>query len=144
MSDDIRVLLVDDEEEFTRLLAERLRARGLVVDTVPNGLEAIKKVKEHNYDAVLLDMVMPQMDGIETLKHIHEMNEELQVILLTGHATVQKGVEAIKLGAMDFLEKPADLKKIMEKIQEARKQKMLLMTKRMEDTIDDIIKKMGW
>ncbi len=139
-----RVLLVDDEEEFISVLSERMETRGIKVDTAPSGKEALKKVEERSYDAIILDLQMPEMDGIETLKNLQAINPDLQIILLTGYATLEKGIEAVKLGAMDFLEKPADIHKLMEIIKEASNRKMMLVEKRAEDEIKKILKTKGW
>lgn len=143
MSDD-RILIVDDEDDFTRILSERLAARGLSVDVADSGPAALEKVRGKAFDVVVLDMVMPVMDGMETLKKLKEENPELQVILLTGHATVEKGVKAIQMGAADFLEKPADIDRLMEKIRDAKVKKTLLVEKRWRDRIGDILKEKGW
>ncbi len=139
-----RVLLVDDEADFTEVLSERMKTRGLQVETAENGLEAIKKACDEPYDAIVLDLLMPGMDGIETLKSLLEKNPDLQIILLTGHGSLEKGIEAVKLGAVDFLEKPADLTKLMEKIEEAGDKKMLLVEKKAEEDIKNILKTKGW
>ncbi|MFZ5979047.1 MAG: response regulator, partial [Candidatus Zixiibacteriota bacterium] len=115
-----RVLLVDDEQEFRDVLSERLKILNLDVDTAAGGREAIELVEKKSYDAVILDLAMPEMDGIETLQRLLEIRQELQIIVLTGHATVQHGVNAIKLGAVDFIEKPARLEDLAEKIQKAQ------------------------
>jgi len=141
---DARVLLVDDEVEFANVLAERMRARGLEIDTAENGEIALEKVKVKTYDAVLLDLAMPGLDGIETLKLMLGVNPDLQIILLTGQATLEKGVEAIKLGALEFLEKPAQIDQLMEKIEKAKNIKMDLADDRLDSMIDDILKKKGW
>ncbi|MFC2130393.1 response regulator [Bacteroidota bacterium] len=141
---DSKVLLVDDEIEFTSVLSERLANRGCNVETANDGLEAIKKVKDVTYDAVILDFSMPGLDGIETLKILLEKKPDLQVILLTGKATLEKGVEAVKIGAKDVLEKPADINKIIEKIKEAQIEKMLIVNKESENKIKDILKSKGW
>ena len=143
MADD-KVLLVDDEKEFTRILSERMETRGLTVVTAKNGPAALKKAEKERFDAIILDMSMPEMDGIETLKRLLEINPDLQVIMLTGHATLEKGVEAVKLGAMDFLEKPADMDKLLAKISEAKAKKMVLVEKRTEQKIRGILKSKGW
>lgn len=143
MSDE-KVLLVDDEEEFTHVLAERMESRGLTIVTVESGPAAIKKAEEEPFDAIILDMIMPDMDGIETLKRLREINPDMQIIMLTGYATLEKGIEAVKLGAMDFLEKPADIKKLLEKIKEAKVKKMVLVEKRTEGKIKEILKSKGW
>lgn len=139
-----RVLIVDDEKAFSSVLAERMETRGFQVDTVESGHEAIAQVQKSNYDAIVLDLAMPKLDGIATLKQLLEINPDLQIILLTGHATVEKSVEALKQGAMEFLEKPADFKMLIAKIKAAQARKTLLFEQRMEDAISDIIKKKGW
>jgi DNA-binding NtrC family response regulator len=139
-----RILLVDDEDEFASILSERLTARGIHVETVTNGEAAVEKVRAADFDVVVLDMVMPGMDGIETLKLLREKRPDLQVILLTGHATVEKGVNAMKLGAADFLEKPAEISDLLAKIEEAHSRKMLLIERRNRKKIDDILKSKGW
>ena len=138
------VLLVDDEVDFSEALAERMRQRGLEVDTVENGMKALEQVAQKVYDAVLLDLAMPGMDGIETLKRMLQAKPDLQVILLTGKATVEKGVEAVKLGALEFLEKPAKIDTLMDRIQTAQARSVELSESRVEDMISDILKKKGW
>ena len=139
-----KVLLVDDEVEFTKTLSERLESRGLKVDSANSGEEALKKIGEASYDAIFLDLAMPGMDGIETLKSLLAENPDLQVILLTGHASIDKSVEAVKLGAKDFLEKPAKIDNLIAKIKEAQTEKMLIVEKRTEDEIKKILKSKGW
>ena len=139
-----KVLLVDDELEFTRVLSERMKSRGVDVDIAASGREALEKVRDKSYDAIILDLSMPEMDGIETLRHLVEDNPDLQVILLTGHGTLEKGIEAVRLGAMDFLEKPAEIQKLMEKVQVAKANKMLLVEKRMEEKIKGILETKSW
>jgi Trk K+ transport system NAD-binding subunit/CheY-like chemotaxis protein len=130
-----KVLLVDDEKEFLDTMAERMEARDMDVTTTTSPKEALEKAQEENYDAIILDLMMPEMDGLETLKELKKKNPDLQVILLTGHATVQKGVEAMKLGATDLLEKPADLKVLTEKIKKAHTRKMVLVQKKAEEKV---------
>ena len=139
-----KVLLVDDDADFTDVVSERMESRGVGVDTAASGPEALEKVRDKSYDAIILDLAMPEMDGIETLKRLLADNPDLQVILLTGHATLAKGVEAIKLGAMDFLEKPAEIQKLMEKIEQAKANRMLLVEKRSEEKLKEILKTKWW
>ncbi|HKL83550.1 MAG TPA: response regulator [Desulfobacter sp.] len=143
MSDE-KVLIIDDEQEFTQALAERMTTRGMTVSTSSSAIEGLKNVEEHSFDVVVLDLQMPEMDGIETLKVLKKKNPELQVILLTGHATVEKGIEAMKLGAMDLLEKPADMTTLTEKIKKAQAQKMILVEKKSEERIKNIMETRGW
>ena len=139
-----KVLLVDDEVEFLDTLSERMRTRGMEVATANTGIEALQKVEKEAYDVIILDLMMPGVDGLEALKILKAKRPELQVILLTGHATVEKGIEAMKLGAMDFLEKPADLSLLTEKIKKAQAKKMLIVEKQNEDKIKKILEEKGW
>jgi len=139
-----KVLLVDDEKEFVETLAMRLETRGLKVDIAETGEMAVEKVQKRSYDAILLDLAMPGMDGIETLKCLRKLNPDSQVILLTGQATVKKATEAMRLGALDLLEKPVDIKVLVEKIEEAATNKMRLFEKRIGDEMTDILGKKGW
>ena len=138
------VLLVDDEEQFLDTLSQRLELRGIKVDTVTGGKEAMEKISTKKFDAIVLDLVMPGIDGIETLKRLKEKNPDIQIIMLTGKATVKKGIEAMKLGAEDFLEKPVDLNVLMEKIKKATHNKMLLVEKSRQEEVKEILKKKGW
>ncbi|MDA3843693.1 MAG: response regulator [Candidatus Kapabacteria bacterium] len=142
--ENIKVLLVDDEEEFADILSERLKNRGVTVHQARDGFEAIKMVKKEDYEAVILDFAMPGLDGIETLEVLLSKKPNLQVILLTGQATLEKGVQALKLGAMDVLEKPTDISKIMGKIKEAQTERMLIVSKEAQERIEDILKSKGW
>lgn len=139
-----KVLLVDDEVDFLETLSERMRLRDMDVTTSASPLDAIKKVQEKDYDAIIMDLKMPQMDGLQLLKVLKEKNPDLQIILLTGHATVEKGIEAMKLGATDFLEKPVDLNVLTEKIHKAQAKKMIIVKKHTEEHIKEILKAKGW
>jgi DNA-binding NtrC family response regulator len=139
-----RVLLVDDEESFVTALGKRLNARELKVETSNSGEDAIAKAKQQEFDVVVLDLAMPGMDGIETLKRLLQIDPDLQVILLTGHGSIEKAVEATKLGAMDFLQKPASLPDLLELIHEASKKRAVLMDKRISQQVADVINKKGW
>ena len=139
-----RVLLVDDEEKFLEMMAERMRARGMQVTTATSAAEAVRTAEKESFDAIVLDLKMPDMDGIEVLKLLKQKRPDSQIILLTGHATVEKGIEAMKLGAMDFLEKPADLNELSNKIKEAQTQKMLIVEKNLEEKVKQIIIQKGW
>lgn len=114
------ILLVDDEERFVEILAQRLQARGLIIDVATTGEKAIALTKAKDFDAVLLDLSMPGMDGIEVLRAMKKTNPLLQVIILTGQGSIQATVEVMKAGAMDFMEKPVDINKLLEKITEAK------------------------
>lgn len=119
-------------------------ARGLEVDAVPSGPAALDRIGTHRYDVIVLDLMMPEMDGIETLKRLLAVNPDLQIIMLTGHGSVQQGVEAVKNGAVDFLEKPAEIDTLMGKIREAQQTSLQLFEKNLDQKISDITKKRGW
>ncbi|MFH1216897.1 MAG: response regulator [Pseudomonadota bacterium] len=138
------VMLVDDEEQFLEVLSERLKNRGLKVNAVTSGEEAIRKIDEKNFDAIVVDLAMPGMDGIETLKRIKEKMPDAEIIMLTGHGTVHSGVEAMKLGAEDFLEKPVDINVLMEKIVEAKHKRLILVEKKHEEELKEIMKSKSW
>ncbi len=119
------VLIVDDDREFLEVLAERIRNRGCRVDTAASAAEALELVERKEYDAVLLDLMMPGVGGIETLRAMRLKRPEIQVIFLTGHPSLSKGAEALRLGAMDFVAKPVELAEVMEKIEAAGRRRFL-------------------
>jgi DNA-binding NtrC family response regulator len=139
-----RVLLVDDEVEFVEALAERFQSRGLAVEIATSGKEAIEKVKNETFHAVILDFAMPGMDGIETLKILLDLGKNVQVMLLTGQATIKAAVEATRLGAVDVLEKPTDITTLIEKIREARVRFIAERDKQTRERTDEIVGKYGW
>jgi DNA-binding NtrC family response regulator len=139
-----KVLLVDDEQDFLETLADRMRNRGMAVDTSTSAIDALKRIDTTSYDAIILDLMMPGMDGLEALKLVKERRPELQVILLTGFGTLEKGIEAMKLGATDFVEKPADLETLTQKIKNAHAKKMILVEKQTEEKIRRIMKEKAW
>lgn len=115
-----KILLVDDEAPFVEALSKRLEKRGLTVSPAYSGKEALEKLdQDTTIDVVILDVKMPGMDGIETLKAIKSMHPLVEVIMLTGHATVESAIEGMKLGALDYLMKPCDMEVLMSKVQEA-------------------------
>jgi DNA-binding NtrC family response regulator len=117
----IRVLLVDDEQEYAGALAQRLEARNLLVKTAASGLEALTQLDD--VDVVVLDMVMPGQDGIATLQEIKQRKPLVEVILLTGHGTLESAVKALELGAFYYLMKPAEMRELLENVAGAFKRK---------------------
>jgi len=116
-----KVLLVDDEEGFVTVLTKRLVARRLTVLSSHNGDEALAELqREPDVDVVLLDVKMPGMDGIETLREIKRAYPTVEVIMLTGHGTVESAIDGMKLGAFDYLMKPCDLEELLGKVEEAQ------------------------
>jgi len=115
-----KVLLVDDEKDFLDIMAERMEARGIDVATATSAEDAHKMVQSEYYDAVIMDFLMPEMDGFKALKLFKETQPDLEIILLTGNVREEERLEAKKLGALDVIEKPADLNLLTRKIEEAK------------------------
>jgi len=138
-----RVLLVDDEEEFLDIMSERMRNRGMEVVTASSAKEALEKIEKDLFDAIILDLMMPDMNGLETIKAIKEKKPELQVILLSGQATLEKGIEAMKLGALDVVEKPADMETLVEKIKKAESKRALIVDKQTQENVKEMLKRYG-
>jgi two-component system, NtrC family, sensor kinase len=114
-----RVLLVDDEIDFLSSLAQRLELRGLPVLTASSGAEALEILDREPQDVVVLDVRMPGMDGIETLRRIKDRHPQVQVVMLTGHADLESSIEGMRFGFFDYLTKPVKLAQLVEKIDEA-------------------------
>ncbi len=119
MAEKPRVLVVDDEEALRYLLSTELAAEGYDVETAGDGDEAIETIKQKDYDVVLLDIKMPRVDGFEVLRFIKQNKPEIKVIMLTAYADVKNAIEALKLGASDFVSKPYDLEDILTSINRA-------------------------
>ena len=118
-----RILLVDDEQAFVETLADRLRTRDFYVTTAISGNEALEILKEYNYDVAIIDVLMPGIDGVETLKRIKKLKPLTEIVMLTGHATVETAIEGMKLGAYDYLIKPCEIDTLIEKINGAYERK---------------------
>jgi len=118
-----KVLIVDDEQDFVEMFSLRLTTQGEKVFTVFNGREALKVLESTPIDVVILDIRMPGMDGIDVLKEIKKHHPIIEVILLTGHGSTETAVEGMKLGAFDYLMKPADFEDIKIKLENARRRK---------------------
>ena len=118
-----RVMLVDDEKDFVEMLGLRLTDAGEIVTPALSGQECLKLLEEKEIDVVILDILMPGMDGIATLKEIKKMFPLVEVIMLTGHGTTESAVQGMKLGAFDYLLKPANFGELTAKLEAARKRK---------------------
>ncbi len=118
--DNITVLLVDDEAPFVETMTKRLKKRDLDIIPAFSGKDALELLQKHaNIEVVILDVKMPGMDGIETLREIKKSYPLAEVIMLTGHATVETGIEGMKLGAFDYLMKPCDTEQLVSKVSQA-------------------------
>ena len=118
-----KILFVDDDEDFQQGLAQRMSTMSLLVDTASHGEEALEKMERTVYDVVILDVLMPGMDGIETLKRIKQVHPATEVILLTGQGSVETSLEGMRRGAFDYLVKPCDPESLKSRIQRAQEKK---------------------
>lgn len=118
------VMLVDDEVPFVETMTKRLEKRDLRVISAHSGEESLEKLsKNQNLDVVILDVKMPGLDGIDTLKEIKKHYPLLEVVMLTGHATVETAIEGMKQGAYDYLMKPCEIEDLLRKVEEATRRK---------------------
>ena len=118
-----RVMLVDDEKDFVEMLGLRLEEAGEIVTPAHSGQECLQVLEKKEIDVVILDILMPGMDGIATLKEIKRRFPLVEVIMLTGHGTTESAVKGLKLGAFDYLLKPAHFGELTAKLESARKRK---------------------
>jgi two-component system, OmpR family, response regulator len=119
----MRVFIVDDEDDFRETIVKRLNARKIQAEGAASGVKALEVLKEKDFDVIVLDVKMPDMDGIETLRHIKKMKPEIEVIMLTGHASVEFGLKGMQLGAFDYVMKPAPLNELLDTIGQAYNKK---------------------
>lgn len=139
-----KVLLVDDEEDFIKTLSQRLEMRGLKVTAATRGEDAVSLAEKQSFDAIVIDLAMPGMDGLETLKLIKENNPDAEIVMLSGQGTVKASTEAMKLGAEDFLEKPVNMAELLEKIDELKSKRILVLQKHSMEEIERILKTKAW
>jgi DNA-binding NtrC family response regulator len=134
----VNLLMVDDEQDFLRTMEKRLSRRGMNVATAGSGAEALDRLEQFSADVVVLDVKMPGMDGIETLKAIRQKHPLTEVIMLTGHASMNVAVEGMQLGAFHYLMKPAEINELVFKIEDAHKRKMLREKQVREDQPNNV------
>ena len=136
------LLLVDDEQSFVEIMSQRLRKRGLTVDYAFSAQDALCRLEEDDsLEVVILDVKMPGMGGVETIRMIKKKRPLVEIIMLTGHATVNSAIEAIKLGAFDYLMKPCDLDELIFKVKKAAIRKRNHETKILEAQMKPYISK---
>lgn len=140
----VKVLLVDDERDFVEVLAERLETRGFAVQKAFSGDEAISLITRQDADVLVLDVLMPGRDGIEILREIKQLKPLTEVIMLTGHATVETAIEGMKLGAYDYLMKPTETEDLVTKIKKAYKLKSEHEERIRQAETDKIVKARGF
>jgi two-component system OmpR family response regulator len=120
-----KMLVVDDEQDFLETILKRLKARKIEVTGVESGRQALEFLDDHDVDVIILDVKMPGMDGIETLREIKKKKPLVEVIMLTGHASVESGIQGMQLGSFDYVMKPVALDELLEKVRQAYDRKMI-------------------
>lgn len=115
----MKLLIVDDEVKFLQSISKRLALKDIDVTTASTGKEAVEASNKGKFDVAILDLKMPDIDGTEMLKTLKARHKFLQIIMLTGHASIDSAVECTKLGAFDYLEKPYEFEKLLEILQKA-------------------------
>jgi len=140
----IRMMLVDDEERFLSTTQKLLARKGYDVVTAASGAEALEKIRIQNIHVVILDVKMPGMDGIETLKNMKSAYPLIEVVMLTAHATVESAIEGMRFGAFDYLMKPCDMDQLIGKVNEAARKKQGHEEKIREAHVKEIISKRGF
>ena len=123
--DAFNVLLVDDEADFLETLLKRMKKRNVNVKGVKSGEEALEFLKQNPVDVVVLDVKMPGIDGIQTLREIKKTYPLMEAIMLTGHASLEVAIEGMELGAFDYLMKPIDIDDLLYKVQDAYEKKSI-------------------
>jgi len=118
-----KILLVDDEVVFTNNMTKLLQSRGYQVKAVNDGDAAIHALQQENFDVVVLDLKMPGMDGLTTLRNIKKLGLDTQTLILTGHGSIDSAMEATKLGAYDYLPKPCEIGELVAKIEKSWEKK---------------------
>lgn len=127
--DHIKIMLVDDEERFLATAQKLIARKGMDIKTANGGRAALDVLAAHDIHVVILDVKMPDMDGVATLKEIKRLHPLVEVIMLTGHATVDTAVEGLKSGAFDYLAKPIDLDELLAKVEGAYNRRQRLERK---------------
>jgi len=114
----MHILVVDDEHEFLELMNNRMQKRGFTVSVAPTGEKALEMVEKEAFDAMVLDVKMPGIDGIEVLRRVKQMRPELPVLLLTGHASIEAAMTGVETGAVDYLLKPVPINDLIMRLRD--------------------------
>lgn len=139
-TDKINLLLVDDEEEFLKAIRRSLEVRDFVVFTANRGEEALEIARTNPVDIAVVDLKMPGMDGIETLEALKKAHSWMEIVILTGHGTIDSALEATRSGAYSYLQKPCELEKLMEVIVEAYKKRVMNKQQIKEKRLNELLK----
>ncbi|MBI5251043.1 MAG: response regulator [Desulfomonile tiedjei] len=122
---EFRVLIVDDEEDFVETIVKRLKDRGLDVTGATSGRAALELMDGKEFDVAVLDVKMPGMDGIETLREMKKKSPRMEVIMLTGHGSVESGIQGLQLGAYNYVMKPVPLNDLLKQMTQAYERKLI-------------------
>ena len=140
----MNILIIDDERSIRNTLKDILEYEKHKIDTAENGKEGLNLLKINNYDLVFCDIKMPEIDGIEVLKQVGEINQDIPVVMISGHGNIETAVEAIKLGAFDFIEKPLDLNRILVTVKNAgEKSNLVKETKQLKKKVSSKYQMIG-
>jgi two-component system, OmpR family, response regulator len=123
--EEFKILVVDDEDDFRETIVKRLQKRKMTAQGAESGEKALELIEAQPFDVVVLDVKMPGLGGIDTLREIKKRKPLIEVILLTGHASMESGIEGMKLGAYDYVMKPANLEELIEKMRQAYEKKVV-------------------
>ncbi|MFO8184676.1 MAG: response regulator [Candidatus Aegiribacteria sp.] len=137
MMEDKRILIIDDEKNIRLTLSHAIEPMGFSVDSAVNGEEGLEKIAENDYDIILLDLKMPGMDGLEVLRRLREISEGVRVIIITAYGTIENAVEAMKQGAVDYIQKPFSPKEIRDIISDIAGRESL--SEKDAESYDDLI-----
>ncbi len=120
-----KILVVDDEQDFLETIIKRLKTRGIDAAGVESGYKALEFLDQRDVEVIILDVKMPGMDGIEALREIKKKKPLVEVIMLTGHASAESGIQSMQLGAFDYVMKPVALDELLEKVRQAYERKVI-------------------
>jgi len=123
--EEFKILVVDDEDDFRETIVKRLQKRKMSAQGAESGGKALELIEAEPFDVVVLDVKMPGLDGIDTLREIKKRKPLIEVILLTGHASMESGIEGMKWGAFDYVMKPANFDDLVEKMRQAYEKKVV-------------------
>jgi DNA-binding NtrC family response regulator len=140
MAGKIKLLIVDDEEKFLESIAKRLQLRDFEVRTATRGAQAVEIARKEKFDLALLDLKMPGMDGKQVLEILKKEHKHIEVIILTGHGSVDSAIDCTKLGAFGYLPKPYELEKLLETLQQAFQVRMEKKFKENQEKMDKLTK----
>jgi len=136
----INLLIVDDEEQFLKSMAKRLEVRGFNVIAVDRGEKAIEAAREHPIDIALVDLKMPGINGEQTLEALKKQHQWMEVVILTGHGSVDSAVECTKNGAYSYLQKPCEWERLLSVLAEAYKKKVMSKLNIKETRMNELLK----